>query len=501
MIDFRPQPTDDDDHRSGRKPPPDYFSRKVQLRLMLMVFLFGFVIILIERASDPQLYSWIWTFSNATETDQGQPTTSQPVAKLPSPPNPEQSRLDPLDWLPSQSAGDKNYRQTQRDLWEVLGESLNSQERELLNLVFKATRDQSPLTPEPLTSWPSLSEKLTAGWQRYYEKAYLEVAKFNTDLSDTQKKVWLDVLQRSKDFWEGSLTTGFQAIAKKQSLSVQQQQAMLQVQATLDQLELEKVRDHTLFRGSEHIIWFRLFEKLMRASPDHINQSPSAQVNFLQLDNQGPQYRGKLVTVSGQIRQGYRVRAPQNILGIKEYSVFTIKPNDGPEQPITIYCLETPVGFPPLPDKDLDQSKSSVREQASFTGYFFKSWVYKTKNSTFSGPLILARSPNWESTGKVRLNQRQLASRQLTSRHLPLILATTLAAALLFTLIVYRRSRWKNSATLSKSMDQQAQNSLSQLPEDEIGASPLVALQALATKNTTAPASDDNSPTGDASDS
>ena len=50
-------------------------------------------------------------------------------------------------------------------------------------------------------------------------------------------------------------------------------------------------------------------------------------------------------------------------------------------------------------------------------------------------------------------------------------------------------------------MDQQAQDSLSQLPEDEIGAGPIAALQAMATKDATAPASDDDSPTGDASDS
>ncbi len=501
MIDFRPQPPEDDDHRSSRKAPPDYSSRRVQGRLMLMVFLFMFVIILIEQASDPGLYRWIWTLSKTPQTNEEQPTTSQPVARLPSPANAEESQADPLDWLSLQSDQDKSYQQTQRDLWEVLAETLTPQERQILNLTFKTSRDQLPLDPEPLTSWPSLKAKLDAGWKNYYEKAYLEVVKFNTDLSDSQKKTWLDVLQRSKDLWEGPLTASFAAIAKKQSLTKQQQQAMLEVQSTLDQLELEKVRDHTLFRGSEHIIWFRLFEKLLRSSPDNINRFPAAQVNFLQLDNQGAQYRGKLVTVSGQIRQGYRVRAPQNILGIKEYSVFTIKPNDGPEQPIIIYCLETPEGFPALPDKDLDQSTSSVREQASFTGYFFKSWVYKTKDSSFSAPLILARSPNWKSTGRTRLSQKHKAASQLTSRHLLLIITATLTGALLFTFFVYRRSRWKNSATLSKSMDQQAEDSLGHLPENEIGAGPLAALQALALETSEDDATDDHASTGDTSDS
>jgi hypothetical protein len=505
MIDFRPQPPDDDDHRSGRKPPPNYFSRKVQLRLLLMVFLFMFVIILIEQAGDPQLYRWIWTFSETAETDQDDndrpaPADTKPIATLPPPPNADQFLLDPLNWLPSKRSVDRNYQHTQRDFWEVLTETLNSQERQLLNLVLKASRDQTPLSPESITSWPSLAEKLAAGWKRYYEKAYLEVAKFNTDLSDAQKKVWLDVLQRSQDLWDGPLTAGFQAMAKKQELSQQQQQALAQVQSTLDQLELEKIRDHTLFRGSEHIIWFRLFEKLMRASPDHISQASTTRVNFLQLDNQGEQYRGKLVTVSGQIRQGYRIQAPQNILGIKEYSVFTLKPNNGPEQPIIIYCLETPEGFPALPDNSRIGTKTNLREPASFTGYFFKSKTSKTKDSIFSAPLILARSPDWKSTGKTRFSQQRFGARRLTSRHLSLILTGTLLIAILFTVFVYRRSRWKKSTAVSKSMDQQAQHSLNQLPEDEIGTGTLAALQALATEGSRDDANHDDSPAGDARD-
>ena len=505
MIDFRPQPPDDDDHRSGRKSPPDYFSRKVQLRLLLMVFLFMFVIMLVEQASDPQLYRWIWTFSETTEMEQDDrpvPAETKPIATLPPPPNADQSLPDPLNWLPSKQSVDRNYRHTQRDFWEKLTETLNSQERQLLNLVLKASRDQTPLSPESITSWPSLIEKLAAGWKSYHEKERLKAPKFNTDLSDAQKKAWLDVLdalQRSNDLWDGPLSAGFEAIAKKQELSQQQQQALAQVQLTLDQLELEKIRDHTLFRGSEHNIWFRLFEKLMRASLDHINQASSAQVNFLQLDNQGKQYRGKLVTVSGQIRQGYRIQAPQNILGIKEYSVFTLKPNDGPEQPIIIYCLETPEGFPPLPDNSRIGTNTNLREPASFTGYFFKSKTSKTKDSIFSAPLILARSPDWKPTGKNRLSQQRLGTRRLTSRHFSLILTGTVLIAILFTVFVYRRSRWQHP--LAEAMDQQAQDSLSQLPEDEIGTGTLAALQALATEGSTDEANDDDSSAGDARDS
>ncbi|MFP6670222.1 MAG: hypothetical protein VB857_02310, partial [Pirellulaceae bacterium] len=116
-------------------------------------------------------------------------------------------------------------------------------------------------------------------------------------------------------------------------------------------------------------------------------------------------------------------------------------------------------------------------------------------------PLILARSPDWKSTGKTRLSQQRLATRNLTSRPFVVILTGTLSIAILFTFLVYRRSHWKKSTAVSKSMDQQAQDSLNQLPEDKIGTGTLAALQALATESSGDDENHDDSAAGDARDS
>ncbi|MCP3696306.1 MAG: hypothetical protein GY917_29190 [Planctomycetaceae bacterium] len=493
MIDFRQQPPDDEPSGSHLKPPPNYFARRVQLKIMAMVFIFMLVLVMIERVRDPQLYRWMWTSSKPSsqveKVTQPTPPRQPPVSRG------EQLR-DPLNWLASAQFQEEDYQHTQQDLWETLAASLDSRERKLLDGVLKTSREETALDAERTTSWPSLREKLDAGWSNYYEKAFLEVTKFNTDLSDLQKKNWLDILQHSKEFWEGPLAVGFTRIARQEKLASDQQQALLQVQFTLDYIALQDVRDHTLFRGSEHSIWFRLFEKLQQATPAQIKQASTADVDFLQLDSQGRDYRGKLVTLHGEIRQGYRVRAPRNILGISEYSVFTVKPNSGPEQPVIIYCLGTPVDFPAIPDKDVDRRTASLREKASFTGYFFKSWVYSTATSSFSAPLILARSPDWQQTARVT----QPPSSRLTSRHLVMIFGSTISLAILLAFFAYWRSQWDNAATVAHSIDQQVPTALGQIPPDQIGLNTLDALRRLTEESSREAAEATDPPPGDSPD-
>lgn len=437
---------------------------------MLLVFVFMFVLLLIERARNPDLYQWIWT------TDQAPPQqVKETENRTPSGADSEEPSLDRLDWQGATQRADQSYQNTQRDLWETLTASLTSAERSLFDRLLKSSRDGSILQTETLSACQPVINKMDSGWNRYHEKAFLEVTKFNTDLTDSQKKTWLDVLQRSKDFWEGPLTASFQATLDKKDLAPDQQQTLMQVQSILDQLALKEIRDNTLFRSSEHTIWFRLLEKLIQASPNQIKQSSTAQVNFLQLDSQGSEYRGKLVTVSGEIRQGYRVRAPKNILGITQYSVFTVKPHSGPEQPVIIYCLETPAGFPALPDKDLDRRTATLREKASFTGFFFKSWVYKTDTSTFSAPLMLAKSPQWSAAPTVK----ETPPATVNTGKITLMVTGITLGAILFSLFVYWQSRWKNQPAVTRHMDQEAEATLHQIPSDEIGLATLDALREL----------------------
>ena len=62
-------------------------------------------------------------------------------------------------------------------------------------------------------------------------------------------------------------------------------------------------------------------------------------VAYLQLYKQSADYRGKMVTVKGTVRLAYRVAAPANYLGVKEYCVYWLYPAGGPDSPLIVYAL------------------------------------------------------------------------------------------------------------------------------------------------------------------
>ena len=49
----------DDDNSSRIKPPPNYGSRAVQTKLLMLVFTFGLVLVLMNKAKDPRMYAWM----------------------------------------------------------------------------------------------------------------------------------------------------------------------------------------------------------------------------------------------------------------------------------------------------------------------------------------------------------------------------------------------------------------------------------------------------------
>src|SRR3990170_6582507 len=77
---------------SRRKPPPDYFSRRVQVRVLILVFLLLAVMKLMDQASRPDNWKWMWQFEHATS-----PSESPSPPDAPSPAgNPSVDTRPPL---------------------------------------------------------------------------------------------------------------------------------------------------------------------------------------------------------------------------------------------------------------------------------------------------------------------------------------------------------------------------------------------------------------------
>ena len=85
-------------------------------------------------------------------------------------------------------------------------------------------------------------------------------------------------------------------------------------QSILDQLSVLMLEDHSIFSVNDDLAWFRMLEQLSEHDYPVIKQHSTARVGALELGTQQSQFRGKLVTVRGEIRKAYRVQAQANEL-------------------------------------------------------------------------------------------------------------------------------------------------------------------------------------------
>ncbi len=149
---------------------------------------------------------------------------------------------------------------------------------------------------------------------------------------------------------------------------------------------LDSVRDDTVFRASESDAWFHLLELLDRTSQAKLEAASLGPVGYLQLDDQAPSYRGRLVTVSGTVRKVKLVEAPENGYDIKRYYQLWLQPLRSEPELIVVYALKLPEGFPQGDELDAE---------VHTTGFFFKRWAYKSQDGIRSVPLVLARTVDW----------------------------------------------------------------------------------------------------------
>ena len=383
---FRSTDENREESQGGYQSPPNYTSRRVQYRLLVMVALAMTLLLGIE---------WIW---NLSRPDAQQAVSSRPVvAASDKPISFGRSNVKPGD-----VEADTRDR-AESDLWNSLLDQMDEDEQQLMLRVLRMIRSQDRIPNQDKEDWWQLYQKLDAGWIRFHDASFLAITQNTNALNELQRATWLNALDDLDSVWRTELRQAMLAITEDKQLELADQQALEIMQRALDRAALSRVEDHTVFRNREHAAWYRIMELLQRSAPAELASQTHGSVGGVQLMNQPDFYRGKLISLRGTIRGAYRTSAPQNPIGVEEYTVLFIEPPDTAE-PVVAFCLETPAGFPPvafrgaevLPGQPPPQQLSFLREDAELTGFFFKSWVYLTENSTISAPLLLVRSPTWQ---------------------------------------------------------------------------------------------------------
>lgn len=150
---------------------------------------------------------------------------------------------------------------------------------------------------------------------------------------------------------------------------------------------LESIRDDSPFAHAEKDAWFNLLNVLQKTDIRKLTQASTGRVTFVQLYRQAEEYRGELVTVRGVLRAAYRVTAPKNDYGIKNYYQTWLTPDDSPDNVEVVYVLRLPPRFP---------TGDGLAEDVEITGFSFKRWVYRAKDTLRSAPVLLAQTVQWQ---------------------------------------------------------------------------------------------------------
>jgi hypothetical protein len=146
------------------------------------------------------------------------------------------------------------------------------------------------------------------------------------------------------------------------------------------------IHDDTISSRGEQACSLALLDILQKTDLENLRKASMGRVAYAQLFRQPKEYRGRLVTVSGQVHAVYRVELSKNNYGIKAYYQVWLAPFENRTNPIVIYCLELPKGFP---------TGDKVREEAEITGFFLKRWAYQATDTVRTAPELLAKTLLW----------------------------------------------------------------------------------------------------------
>jgi hypothetical protein len=391
--------------RKRARPPIDYRSRNTRLRLFGAVAVLILILALAERARDPA--SWNWLFGLKSKTEQREKPIDNRMART------ETASQEPEIVFLSQENGEKFLPKEQPSesatqvpspvqeswtkSWKAIWRDLGSDERTLVFRLVEAGNSGRPFhgptaDPDAASRAERVLESINGQWTAYQSAAFQEVG---TLTGDDQAR-WVVTLEQVNARWLKELMPALKLVALGGTVTDAEQKTIAEFQRDLEQICLAQVRDDATFlRPDENQIWFHLLHELQSHSAKDLSTKSVGVVGYSAMHNQPEFYRGKLVTVKAQVRWVNRVPAINNYLGIKEFNVLYLAPEGVEDNPVVVYCLGLPPGFPTLKEQNHASGMMKVYEDVEVTGYFFKRGAYRGKDANYTAPLILANVPNW----------------------------------------------------------------------------------------------------------
>lgn len=153
---------------------------------------------------------------------------------------------------------------------------------------------------------------------------------------------------------------------------------------------LASIEDNTLeVRTEESSAFYAVLARIRDLDASVARKAASKNTGWVVLMDEPEFYRGRLVTIRGDLHRLQAIKANRNDYGIEQLYTAWISTRDRPKDPIHIFTTSIPDGIP------LSQNLSKP-VAVTVVGYFFKKEGYFTDPTKAAGthvaPLVLAKS-------------------------------------------------------------------------------------------------------------
>ncbi|HFB98747.1 MAG TPA: hypothetical protein ENJ62_06370 [Bryobacterales bacterium] len=268
--------------------------------------------------------------------------------------------------------------------------------------------------PQLVDVWAAVLKRLPLPVRRHFEEMVALAAKrpprpsaigparveaYLADIDRAWQRVEAIAAEREMDvhpairLWRDA-RAALQRWAAGEPVGVDERHTLRQTFSVLLAVGCRAIRDNARHRPEENHAWYLLQHALL----DEWTRPPlesTPRVSYVQLFSEPDAYRCRPVRMRGEVRLIERLNVQTAPAGISHIFRLWMRPAGGPNEPVVVYCLSLPRGLPP-PSADAPpgrQPSRRVRAEVEVAGFFFKRWVYTSRQGARLAPLILAYEP------------------------------------------------------------------------------------------------------------
>lgn len=282
--------------------------------------------------------------------------------------------------LPQQAERHEDVSLAQPEFWKQVYRKLNlSEQRELFSLL-RSLRARS-FDGESQPDSQSLVKKIERSVKFRLSEMLNDLAMLAEGV--LKREVLNRDLQEFQHQWERQIEP---AMSGNSTLDDQQKAMIESLQLVFDEAAFAVVNDYTSpTKATDDPAWLRTWEKIVFSE----KLPPGKEVKLIQLVAEADFYRGKRVSMQGELEGIEVLPTRANPIGTEQFYSVWIRPDSTPVQPFNVYLLELPAGI------ELSENRYTAFEdlQVAFDAYFFKVRTYKNVERKISTtPLLLAKS-------------------------------------------------------------------------------------------------------------